>query len=218
MQTGLDIQAQLSALADLGATWVMWLLVGLSVVCLSVVLERARYFWRSRASLSGLRHALADALAAETHERGRARLASSSAQEARVLSDALDASRRGLSGLEERLASAVELARLDMEQRLSLLGTIGSNAPFIGLLGTVIGIIGAFREMERAGGQVTAGLMAEIGEALIATAVGLFVALPAVVFFNLFSRLSRTRLGRADALGKELLSGLKADHAARAGE
>ena len=209
MQTGIDIQTQLSALADLGATWVMWLLVGLSAVCLSVVLERAHYFWHSRASLASLQRDLDEALRAEADERGRLRLAASAAQEARVLSAALDASRHGLDGLEERLASAVELTRLDMERRLSVLGTIGSNAPFVGLLGTVIGIIGAFREMERAAGQVTAGLMAEIGEALIATAVGLFVALPAVVFFNLFSRVCRTRLSRADALGKTLLAGLK---------
>ena len=67
-----------------------------------------------------------------------------------------------------------------MEKRLAFLGTLGSNAPFIGLLGTVIGIIRAFHELNSAGGKVTSGLMAEVGEALVATAIGILVALPAI--------------------------------------
>src|SRR5690606_9252978 len=79
------------------------------------------------------------------------------------------------------------------------LGTLGNNAPFIGLLGTVIGVIGAFEELGHAapghgGGAGAASqvasqaVMSSIAEALIATAVGLLVALPAVAAYNYFQR------------------------------
>jgi biopolymer transport protein ExbB len=96
-----------------------------------------------------------------------------------------------------------------MERRLGVLGTVGSNAPFVGLLGTVIGIIRAFHALDASGGQVSTALMAEIGEALSATGVGLFVALPAVALFNYFQREIGLRVARAQALGHELLSFVK---------
>ena len=97
-----------------------------------------------------------------------------------------------------------------MERNLAFLGTVGNNAPFVGLLGTVIGIIGAFKKLDESAGQVTAGLMAQIGEALVATAIGILVALPAVAFYNFFMRTIRNRLSRADALGRHVLAMLKA--------
>jgi biopolymer transport protein ExbB len=105
-----------------------------------------------------------------------------------------------------------------MEKNLALLGTLGNNAPFVGLLGTVIGIVRAFRELEHSTGQVSAGLMSEIGEALVATAAGLLVALPAVAFFNLYQRLIRTRLGRAGALCHEILAFRKSEPLPQAAE
>ena len=97
-----------------------------------------------------------------------------------------------------------------MEKRLTFLGTLGANAPFIGLLGTVIGIVRAFALLDQSAGKVTSGLMSEVGEALVATAIGILVALPAVAFFNVFQRVIKARLARADALGRELLAQLHA--------
>jgi biopolymer transport protein ExbB len=111
---------------------------------------------------------------------------------------------------EERMRGESELCKLSMEKNLALLGTLGNNAPFVGLLGTVIGIVRSFHELQSSSGQVSAGLMAEIGEALVATAIGLLVALPAVAAFNLFQRLIRTRMGRATALAHEILAFMKA--------
>jgi biopolymer transport protein ExbB/TolQ len=108
---------------------------------------------------------------------------------------------------------ATQLAKLRMEKRLAFLGTLGSNAPFIGLLGTVIGIIRAFHELNSAAGKVTSGLMAEVGEALVATAIGILVALPAITFYNAFQRIIKARLARAQAFGHEVLAHLKAEHA-----
>jgi biopolymer transport protein ExbB/TolQ len=101
------------------------------------------------------------------------------------------------------------LRKLDMERNLAFLGTVGNNAPFVGLAGTVIGIVRSFHELESSGGQVSAGLMAQIGEALVATLIGLLVALPAVAFFNLFQRLIKGRVVRGEAMGKDVLAFLK---------
>jgi len=83
---------------------------------------------------------------------------------------------------------AIARERLLLEKRLAFLGTLGNNAPFIGLFGTVLGIIKAFHDLSlnQQGGAAT--VMAGISEALVATAVGLFVAIPAVVAYNYFMR------------------------------
>src|SRR5262249_43843822 len=129
--------------------------------------------------------------------------------EARVVHAGIEAAQQGAESVEERMAGESQVARVLMEKNLVFLGTVGNNAPFVGLLGTVIGVIRAFHELDTSGGQVTSGLMAQIGEALVATAVGILVALPAVAFFNWFQRIIKWRLAQADALGHELLAHLK---------
>lgn len=89
--------------------------------------------------------------------------------------------------------------RVKMEQGLTTLATLGANAPFIGLFGTVLGIIQAFGALA-ASQTSTASVMTGISEALIATAVGLFVAIPAVVAYNVFSRKMRVLLSECESL------------------
>jgi biopolymer transport protein ExbB len=183
----MNIDGFFKGLVALGASWVLWLLVGLSVLALAIVLERLIFFWRTRASF-------------------QARIASAG----RLASCPAEA--------EERIAAEAQVQRLRHERHLAFLGTLGNNAPFIGLLGTVLGIIGAFQQLDASRGQLTTGLMAEIGEALIATAVGLLVALPAVAAYNAFQRTIQVRLNRGDALGRELVAQLHAvAHGAAAG-
>jgi biopolymer transport protein ExbB len=107
--------------------------------------------------------------------------------------------------------AASQLVKLQMERNMAFLATLGSNAPFLGLLGTVIGIVRAFQELNQAAGRVTSGLMAEIGEALVATALGILVALPAIATYNYFQRVIKTRMTRADSFGKEVLAVLKSE-------
>ena len=203
----MDIIAALNALANLGATWILWVLVVLSVLGLGVVVERAIVYTTSRDDIARLRLALTAALEHDKLDEACHQLEESPSYEARIAAAALTS--KDASGALERMASATVLARLEMERNLAFLGTIGNNAPFVGLLGTVIGIVRAFHALNASTGQVTAGLMAEIGEALTATAVGLLVALPAVAFFNLFQRLIQARLGRGEALGNDVLAYLK---------
>ena len=85
------------------------------------------------------------------------------------------------------LDNAKEEALIEMKRGLGLLATIGSTAPFIGLFGTVVGIINAFRGIAATGSGGMAAVSGGIAEALVATALGIFVAIPAVVAFNQFT-------------------------------
>ena len=114
----------------------------------------------------------------------------------------------GHEAAEEAMSGASALQRLKLEKRLTFLGTLGNNAPFIGLLGTVIGIIGAFDALGKAKSATMQGaanvapeaVMSNIAEALVATAVGLLVAIPAVAAFNMFQRVVKTTLANTEAL------------------
>lgn len=207
----MDLQERLTAFAMLGATWVMWLLVILSVFSLAVALERAYFFWQTRDDFAALRKTLRGKLDQSDVDGAKAALKRSPSTEALIALAGLGSVADGHAAAGTRMDEEKQLARLGMERNLAFLGTMGNNAPFVGLLGTVIGIIRAFHEMQASGGDVSEGLMAEIGEALVATAIGLLVALPAVAAFNFFQRIIKTRATQADALGKEVLAYLESD-------
>ena len=97
--------------------------------------------------------------------------------------------------------------RQRLEKGLNILATLGANAPFIGLLGTVFGIIQAFSKLSsEQGGSST--VMASIAQALVATAMGLFVAIPAVIAYNHFNQRLKAMMGSAEALKNLYLSRL----------
>ena len=98
-----------------------------------------------------------------------------------------------------------------MERNLAFLGTVGNNAPFVGLFGTVIGIIVAFNELSlnTQGGAST--VMGGISEALVATAIGLLVAIPAVAAFNTFQRRIKVIVGDSNSVTHTILAGLKGE-------
>jgi biopolymer transport protein ExbB len=101
--------------------------------------------------------------------------------------------------------------RLRLERNLAFLGTLGNNAPFIGLFGTVLGIIKAFHDLagNQAGGITV--VMSGISEALVSTAIGLLVAIPAVIAFNFFNRRVRTVIANVDSLAHVVLAQLKGE-------
>jgi len=160
----------------------------LSVLSIAIMLERAWAFRRFASALgesfSSLRQAMKDGGLAAVSAVCRARQSPLS----EVLLSGL--SRSGAS--KEEVNEAMELAGrrelMKLERRLGVLGTIGSTAPFIGLFGTVLGIIRAFSDLAIAEGASPAAVADGIAEALIATAAGLFVAVPAVVAYNYFVR------------------------------
>ncbi|MFL5362072.1 MAG: MotA/TolQ/ExbB proton channel family protein [Myxococcales bacterium] len=191
----------------MGAGWVLWLLVGLSVLSVTVIVERGVYFWRRRMSHRFPR-LLALAQAGDLADAGE--IAEGDSMEAEVARVAAVRSRNH-EQVAEAISSVIEKRRLSYEQGLFILGTLGNNAPFVGLFGTVLGIIRAFADLatsSKAGAQT---VMAGISEALVATAVGLFVAIPAVLAFNIFQRLLKRVVGRSNALAHAIAAGLHAE-------
>jgi len=199
-----------------GAAWVLWLLVALSVLSVTVMLDRWVYFARRRMSK---RFPELLRLCQGGDLPGAARLAAGDAMEAEVVRVAASVAAGGQEAVEKAVASTIDRRRLEYEQWLFVLGTLGNNAPFIGLFGTVLGIIRAFADLataNKAGGSAAAGfVMAGISEALVATAVGLLVAIPAVLAFNIFQRLLKRVVGRANSLGNAIAAGLHLSRAAK---
>jgi biopolymer transport protein ExbB len=121
-----------------GAEWVMYTLAALSVASVAVILERALFFWRNGGSLA---HALAPLLASGRLDEARAAVEGRPGLEAEVIRAALDAAGGGPASVAQIVASTVRRERPAYERGLGFLGTLGSNAPFLGLFGTVVGII-----------------------------------------------------------------------------
>lgn len=170
-------------IALFGAEWVLYLLLILSVLSVATMVERIVVFVRARARLKELEDV---ALAG----RGRMTLDDTHAEDRLLkLVDGWDTAEEAggewLVGQVEGLSNAY---RRGLERFLPFLGTMGNNAPFIGLFGTVIGVIQAFAQLgdnpEGGAGMVMGG----ISEALVATGAGLAVAIPAVIAYNFFNR------------------------------
>ncbi|CAM4267427.1 MotA/TolQ/ExbB proton channel family protein [Corallococcus exiguus] len=199
------------------AEWVLWLLVSLSIISIAVMLERAVYFSRHRLANS---EALAVRLARGEFDAVAGEVKNQKGMEASVIREALASAQQGPDTVEQVIASTVARERPQYERGLSILGTLGNNAPFIGLFGTVLGIIKAFNDlgaMNAKGGAMQQTVMAGISEALVATAVGLAVAIPAVVAFNIFNRQLKTLTSRTTALGHALVGAMKARKPGAAG-
>ncbi|NRD59322.1 MotA/TolQ/ExbB proton channel family protein [Corallococcus exiguus] len=100
--------------------------------------------------------------------------------------DAMSAKLGGIENVERALNRAATAQITELENRVSFLGTVGAASPFVGLFGTVIGILGAFNNIAEQGNATLATVAAPVGNALFATAAGLFAAIPAVVAYNSF--------------------------------
>lgn len=219
---------------ELHATWVMWLMLGLFVAGLGIIGERAAFFFSLREDVSSLARELDVLLRKGHYADALARMGRSRSAAAAVVAEGLKHADLGPASAEKAMAGALALQRLRLERGLAVLGTLGNNAPFVGLLGTVIGIIGAFDALgapvdaaaqaaAQAGAQAGAAggtmaptaIMGAIAEALVATAVGLLVAIPCVAAFNFFQRQVQGTLAGTEALSNVLLAHLSAEGEAR---
>lgn len=194
-----------------GAGWVMWLLIGISVISMAIAIERAWVLVRRGGDVSNLVFELSRLLRAGRIDEAQKLLAASKCVGATVAQAGLGEADRGPKAAEQSMAAARGVERSRLEERLDFLGTVGNNAPFVGLLGTVIGVVGAFEELGLTASSALAPekVMSAIAEALVATAMGLVVAIPAVAVFNyLQGRITRT-LDRSETLGHVVLAYLE---------
>ncbi len=173
-------------------------LILMSIISVTVVFER---LWSLR-SLSSMTLRIADSLQ-EPLKKGQRDLAvaickqNSNSPAGRIFLNILNHENISRPELANGIATEALFEETQkLKKHLWILGTVASSAPFIGLLGTVIGIIRSFESMAVAGTGGFAVVAAGISEALVATALGLAVAIIAVIFYNYF----QTRLGSLNAL------------------
>ena len=116
---------------------------------------------------------------------------------------------KSLTPLERTAQTSASEAVTAMERRMTWLATIGSVSPFVGLFGTVMGVVDAFHGLGQAGAATLRAVAPGISEALITTAAGLFVAVPAVVAYNQFTARIRVFAAAIDDFCRELLNSLE---------
>ncbi len=184
-----------------------------SIVSIAVMLERAFFFRSFKRGIDLFYRALADVVAKGGAEAGAILCTNAASPLASIYVAGYARRKKGrdevLRAME--LAGRGELSRLD--RLVGLLGTIGSTAPFIGLFGTVLGIIRAFSNLSSAHASLGPAAVADgIAEALVATAVGLFVAVPAVMAYNYFVRTSSKYALVLEAKSSEFVDMIMADN------
>jgi biopolymer transport protein ExbB/TolQ len=203
---------QLLCLPIFETEWVLWLLLGLSVVSIGIMIERVFFYRRHRVDIDAVREELTRHLDAGDFDGAAKALAAHDSLETNVVLFGLRKHELGPESVEQLLAGAARSEQSRFERRLPFLATIASNAPFIGLFGTVLGIIRAFRDLVGNMSQASDAVMGGIAEALIATAVGLLVAIPAVVAFNVFRSKVKKLADNTNLLSATLLASLKAEN------
>jgi len=217
--------AALWAEMGMGARMVVITLALMSIYSLGVMVERIIHFRKSRRESMLYAEKLARALEAQADD-----VAVAAAQSLKVgylpkvlgaglreYSLAIDQGKEGhdvIDLTERALDRTKERTVADLKRGLGGLGTIGSSAPFVGLFGTVLGIINAFELMAAKGSGGLATVSAGIAEALITTAFGLLVAIPAVAVFNYFTNtVEQLTVDIGDASGELLAHLARRSHA-----
>jgi biopolymer transport protein ExbB/TolQ len=199
----------------LGSEWVNWLLVILSFVGVAITADRLILYVRTREGFPALQAGLQAALRSRDLPAALA-LVQSDSLVRNVLRSGLEALRRGErdpKAVEEDMLAQLAAERSRYDGRVAWLTTIANIAPLVGLLGTIIGIVGAFYGLGQAGTTQSAGnpaVMTSIAEALASTAIGIFVAVPGVVTYNLLRAHMAVRLRQAESLMREVLGNLGA--------
>jgi biopolymer transport protein ExbB/biopolymer transport protein TolQ len=200
----MHIVESLLRVALLGSEWVMYLLIFLSVLSFSAMFERWLFFRKYGRTGSSLRGRLAAALQQGDLDEAQRILAGDRSVIAKVVSEALRFRAGGPQAVADAADSEIGRVRPELERGLNMLGTLGNNAPFVGLFGTVIGVIQAFHQLGGQGNKAAAmgHVMNGIAEALVATGIGIFVALPAVVAYNAAQKKIGQIEGEAQSLVK----------------
>ncbi|HMU82349.1 MAG TPA: MotA/TolQ/ExbB proton channel family protein [Leptospiraceae bacterium] len=219
------INAVFKAFTVLGSEWVLVILLLLSVLSIAMTLERWQFYRKAQSGIvafrSSLRTLIVEAKWKESLALVEARIAAKKGKYPDLETDmayTLLTHTKAAGGQAVSPASMNQLAqdsltrsRIAWDKYLTVLASIGSNTPFFGLFGTVLGIMKAFADLGTggaAGAQGATQVSAGIAEALVATAIGLFVAIPAVVSYNTFQKRVKTAAMEADALKSFLIGSM----------
>lgn len=205
------LTAKILSVTLMGAEWVLYLLLSLSVFSVAVMVERIIVIRRARSKPEETFAGIREHVEKGEFKAALARVENGIGSDQMVLAAGLGVAHLGHAAVEEAMAAETARLRLLQDKFLSYLGTLGNNAPFIGLFGTVLGIIKAFNDLSLNATGGASAVMSGISEALVATAVGLFVAIPAVVAYNYFLREVKKNITGAEIAGRYLISILKGE-------
>jgi biopolymer transport protein ExbB len=192
--------------AQLGANWVLWVLIGLSVLSVGVMIDRGMWFRGRDTDTDAFVRELRGAYDRGELDKLVTKYKGSLAVPVQVALRGIGERDHGPAAVAEAMHGERARWRRAADRHLIVLGTLGNNVPFIGLFGTVLGVINAFQHLSEKAANSEALTLATIAEALSATAMGLLVAIPAVIAFNYFSRRLKVVLGGADETAHAVLS------------
>src|SRR5579863_8183917 len=172
--------------------WDMWLLLLISVVGLAVAIERLVFFASQHGDTKALLRTIGQKISADDLDGAIKICAAQRGMLPRILEFGLRRGEKNRTDITDALSIALMEHLNSLERNLAIIGTIAVIAPFVGLFGTVLGIIRAFQDIALKGNSTPAVVAAGVSEALITTAAGLFVAVVAVIFFNYFKSRIKT--------------------------
>lgn len=161
-------------------------LIILSIIAVAIVIERLVFFAGERGDTKGLLRSLGQRIARDDISGAVKHCQESKGMLPRILEFGLLRGTKNRADITDALSIALMENLNLLERNLGIIGTIAVIAPFVGLFGTVLGIIHAFQDIATKGNSSPAVVAAGVGEALVTTAAGLFVAVISVVFFNYF--------------------------------
>lgn len=164
--------------------WTMLLLLCFSIVSLAIIAERTWACYQSKTKNDNILDPLKHALKKKDLAEAIAECDSAGGILGRVFKEGLMVKNKGTELMRDVMIHKAKEELFILEKYTAVVGTIGNVAPFVGLFGTVLGVIRAFKDVSMAGGAGTSVVMNGIAEALVTTAAGLFVAVPAVIGYN----------------------------------
>ena len=164
----------------------MWILLVMSIIAVAIVIERLLFFASQHSDSKGLLKAIGAKIAADDLEGAVKICRQNKGMLPKVLEFGLQRGEKNRADITDALSIALMENLNTLERNLGVIGTIAVIAPFVGLFGTVLGVMRTFQDIALKGNSTPAVVSAGVAEALITTAAGLFVAVTAVVFFNYF--------------------------------
>jgi len=202
----MDLSRAFVEFAQLGANWVLWLLIVLSVISVGVMIDRALWLRNRDTDTERFTRELRGAFDRGEIEHLQTKYVADTSVPVQVGLRGLSVREKGADAVAEAMHSERARWRRAADRNLIVLGTLGNNVPFVGLFGTVLGVINAFQHLAVKSADAEKETLSTIAEALSATAIGLLVAIPAVIAFNFFSRKVRVIMGGADEVAHAVLS------------
>lgn len=197
----------LKSLAYTGGAWVIYLLIGCSVLAVAVIIERAILLKKERKLLGRIREFFLKEELKGLAENAEGTTGFSSS----VLLTIFGKGSKSAVVVEEEMNATLVSGRKRLEKRMIILGTLGNNAVYIGLFGTVLGVIKAFHDLAEGSSMGPEVVMQGLSEALIATAAGLLVAIPSVISFNILQKEIKDLVSETESMAGILLSQLKSE-------